>query len=99
MKKEILSYVIPCLIGVAIYIGLMAGVIVLCNFTNHKYIQTEDITYKEQLIQHQAHCSGHCTFKSASEDKSYMRYTYFCDKCGEVFLFYDWTIPQKILYN
>lgn len=86
--------------------GLLVALLILSVitasilFVNYKCSIARDNAQKEALISHKVECKGNVTFVSTSHGYGQSEsYCYSCDKCGEIFEFYDNDIPKGILFG
>ena len=59
----------------------------------------KDETAKAEFLEHMKKCDGKC--RIISVDRAHgerERYSYACDECGSVFMLYDNSIAQEVLY-
>lgn len=58
-----------------------------------------DETAKAEFLEHMEKCDGKCHIVSVDRAHGESeRYSYVCDECGSVFMFYDNSIVQEVLY-
>jgi len=93
--KTALRILLALLIAITITVGLVLGMGAL----EVRFELKKDEAAKVELLEHAQKCDGKC--HAISVARAYFenpRYTYTCDECGSIFMFYDNSIPQEVLY-